>query len=718
MSIKNKIRDLQTDTCKFEIYLVEPLETDEFKLPYILALPEKIKDGTKIIVESNNRERDYDNKNLDYNTRYGKQFLIENAINEVIGNKKEIGKIEFAKNLDAPIMMPVIPAVKEGIPYYQQLSKRCLEIKDKNSKYYRIDEQLCNMIIDVKNIIKEKGVNIANKIFLTGYSSSGIFAQRFAFLHPEIVDTALIGGAVGTIPMPIDCRKSNKFEYPLGTKDYKTLTGKDFDIDEYKKIRFQYYMAEFESIKKSTARKNEFGHNAPLHDMSYMERSVPSDIGNEFRDTFEINLLTRFKNQLREYEKRGYNIKAELYNNKTHTNGLIQQEEFENIYNGSEFSKKSKDIKRIQLKEIYNIIKIGFGQILKKIRTKKLSMVNNKFLNEDITDYIYDISSKFEYMVKDRQLDKKIEKIRNIYEEKLDENESIYEFPLQTKLNRKQITQLTRSFFTWIDPSLAKRAENIISGITKQGKGQYIDLKMYIYDKYSKYYQTKYDINDVQHKFKKNSAQTEIMKDNSNDLIIDVPLKGDLRDLYALVHEISHSFDTKNGDTQTRSVLGEVIPQVMERNLDCFLTNLSEEDKKKFGIDNATLEKDIKNRKITTFISRYDNVKALNRKEGNKIYNIRYMLAQIYQTQFMKLPINDRNNKIKSFLRAEINDDFEESNKSINLKIDNYWYQDMYISNSITEFDNIFNKVNSDENKQEKHFEENLIDNQYEGLIK
>ena len=264
MSFKSKIRDLKTDKCQFEIYLVEPEKEDEFKLPYVLVVPENVKNGSKLIVESNNRERDDLEKNIDYSTKKGRDFLIENAINEVIGNRKHFGRIEYLKNIEAPMIMPIIPAVNGGTPYYQQLSRESLRINDSSSDFYRIDEQVCKMIEDTKRIIAEKGIYIDDKVFMNGYSSSGVFAQRFAFLHPEIIDTVLIGGAGGSIPMPSDCMGNDKLEYPLGTKDYEHITGKKFDLESYKQINFQYYLAELEADRKINSRKNELGFSAHL----------------------------------------------------------------------------------------------------------------------------------------------------------------------------------------------------------------------------------------------------------------------------------------------------------------------------------------------------------------------------------------------------------------------------------------------------------------------
>lgn len=696
MSLKSKIRDLKTDKCQFEIYLVEPEKKDEFNLPYVLVVPENIKNGSKLIVESNNRERDALGNDVDFSTKKGRDFLIENAINEVIGNRNNFGRIEYVKNIEAPIIMPIIPAVNGGNPYYQQLSRESLMINDSSSAFYKIDEQLCKIIEDTKKIISERGIYIADKVFINGYSSSGVFAQRFAFLHPEIIDTVLIGGAGGSIPMPPDCNGSDKLEYPLGTKDYEQLTGKSFDLESYKKINFQYYLAEFEEYRKSSSRKNEFGFKAPMHDMSYMDRSVPVSTGKNLRKIFGINLWKRFIKQLSEYERNGYRIKSEVYQNKIHTNCLIPPNDFENIYEGKEFQKSSRDIRNIRGKKVLDTIQIAIKKIKESFR-KKLPTASENIIDtysqkvESINDI--DLGNKIESAIKLKGLDKTIDGLRTKYEDKLEENEGIYDYPLQTALNSEQVIELTQKFFQSIDDDMANKVNDIISGHTKEGNGQFIDLQTYPFDTNLKYYHTRYDTNARNYGTRRTQAMTEIPKQNSNDVVIYVPFKGDLRDVYALVHEISHSFDTKNGDTDTRKVLGEVAPQCMERMLDEFLLNLPQEDKLKYGIDDSILSQDIQDRKITTFISRYDNVISFNKHQGNRVKNSRYMLAQLYQTQFMKANSQDRKQRIISFIKSVEEDNFKESHKVLGLNINrnNSLVRDMYISDMNEEINNIFN---------------------------
>ncbi len=704
MSIKAKIRDLQTDKCKFEIFLVNPEEKDNFKIPYVLAIPENIKNNTKLIVETNNRERNSFEENIDYSREDDREFLIDNAIDSVIGNKNHFGKIEFAKNVEAPIIMPILPAVKTGIPYFQQLSRECFEEKDRESVFYRIDMQVCEMISDTKKTLEKMGITLADKIFLNGYSSSGIFAQRFAFLHPEIVDTALIGGAGGTIPMPPDCLESNNLEYPLGTKNYLELTGKEFDLENYKKINFNYYLAEFEEYGKSPNSKNEIGLKAPMHDMSYMDRSVESNTGRKFRSIFGIGLWKRFANQIQEYEKNGYKIRIQIYKNKIHENCNVPEEEFKNVYEEQDFPKSSKNIREFKAIKFFDTLGMALRRFKYLKNQRQLLLAENSDNSysqkvESIDDI--ELGRKIEESMKSRGLDNKIETLREEYKNKLSKLEEIYDYPLETTLTSKHVVELAQNFFQTLDASLAYKANSILSGNSRDNNEQFVDLQIYPFKENLKYYQTKYDTNSKGYGNRRIQAMTEMPNENSNDMVIYVPFKGDLRDLYSLVHEVAHSFDSKNGDNSTRKILGEVAPQVLERMLEEFLLNMSPDDKNKYGIDTKKLEEDIRNRRITTFISRYDNIKSFNelqtssKSKGNRVLDSRYMLAMMYQVQFMKISPENRKNKLTSFIEKIEKDEFEEANKVIGLEIkkENTISRNNYISDMINEIDRLINPI-------------------------
>ena len=699
MSTKRKIRDLQTDCSMFEIYLVEPEKNEEFKIPYILAIPEKVKENCKLIVKTNDREKFINNEPIDYKTKIGKDFLIEDAINKLIGNRNNFGEIEYIKTLNAPMIIPVIPAMPNDNPYFQQLSKECFEINDKKSKFYRIDMQVTKIIENAKKIIESKGTKLADKIFLYGYSTSGVFCQRFAFLHPEIIDTVLVGNVGGTIPMPSDCEKSKELEYPIGTKNIEQLTGNSFDIENYKKIKFRYYLADLNNFNNIQQKDN-----LQKYDMSYDTRCMPNDLGIKLRKIYGTNLLKRFENQIKEYEKHNYNIETELYKEKKY-NSRITKQEYEKIYNGIEFSTKSKFIKKARRIEYINMCIQKIKRIIKKFRrigTIEIPVGNANSKSEIFKENLRGLNEEFERKINEGELSDKIEYINNKANSKLVNGEqSIYDFPLKTKLTTNQTIELTKKFFELTDKEMYDKVVEIISGQAKDDTKQFIELQMYPYEENLKYYNTKYDKNAKKYDTRRIQAQTELPQFGSNDLMIYVPLKGDLRDLYAMVHEITHSFDTKNGDTDARKILGEIAPQVMERLLDEFLLNLSDKEKITYGIDAETLKKDIMQRRITTFIDRYNCAKNITENKGKKIKNTRYMLAQIYQAYFDKYPNIERTEKLKQFIKLIENNQLDEANKLIGIKIDNHWYQDMYVSFAIKEFKESIGEQNTSKSNED-----------------
>lgn len=295
---------------KFTGYLSEG---EEGALPYVLVIPEDFATGKELVVESLN-------------------FEGTNIINKIVPHVIEQlkGMVEVID--DAPILIPFTPDVRGGIPYYQQLSRECFQ-EASNGEYKigypRVDLQIINTINNAKDKIQQETERkVADKIFLNGYSSSGVFAQRFALIHPEIVGRALIGGASGSIPLP-----TTDFEYPLGIKDFRQLFGVEFNENDYRKIQFAYYVGELEA--RTPAWERDMGGKPierdqngqiinpnqiipPMHDMSYYPRSIDIQRGKYQRQMLGEDLSQRHKNCIEYYEKNGYNITSKIYREAEH----------------------------------------------------------------------------------------------------------------------------------------------------------------------------------------------------------------------------------------------------------------------------------------------------------------------------------------------------------------------------------------------------------------
>lgn len=323
-------------------------------LPYILVIPEELGEEKELVVESLNFEG---------------TNIIDKIASHVIEQLK--GMVEIID--DAPILIPFTPDVRGGVPYYQQLSRECFEEANNGEykiQYPRVDLQIIDTINNAKNKIKQKtGRGVADKIFLNGYSSSGVFAQRFALIHPEIVGRVLIGGASGSIPLP-----THDFDYPLGIKDFRELFGANFNETEYRKIQFAYYVGELETntpawerdIEGRPIERNQEGqiinHNQiipPMHDMSYYPRSIDMRRGKNQRQILGEDLSQRHKNCIEWYKNNGYNITSKIYRGAEHR-GIFSRSNpcFETLLrdiilfyrNGESFAKDITGVEEISMK--------------------------------------------------------------------------------------------------------------------------------------------------------------------------------------------------------------------------------------------------------------------------------------------------------------------------------------------------------------------------------
>lgn len=290
-NIINNINYEQSVSFDFEGVHVEYI--NEGNIPYILVIPPNIEDGSVISFEANNLETE------------NNQELLISALKT---------SYRLFKNTNSIVVVPLIKS-KKNEPYYQQLSKECFELPS-NHSMYRLDMQIVDIINKVKNRIFELyGITVNDKIFLNGYSSSGVFAQRFSLLHPDIIDTVCIGGASGSIPVISDI-----LDYPLGIKDFYKLTGKNFDFDNYKKIKFRYYVGELEDTRKSLDRYDDNHNYAPMHDMSYFNRSVPVDVGKMQRSLFGDNLFLRSQKIINYLQEQGIDISQTIFLGRSHNN--------------------------------------------------------------------------------------------------------------------------------------------------------------------------------------------------------------------------------------------------------------------------------------------------------------------------------------------------------------------------------------------------------------
>jgi uncharacterized protein YjdB len=244
---------------------VPAMPEEGFYWPYFLALP-----SSQYREENKNHKRylvvDTNNTGVDNNFEY-----CLSKTEEAITKMNQIS-IQHAERLWAPMLMPVFP--RPDVGYYNDNENNWiythaldrdtatlhLMMKDEQlgslltnqfknagfdvNHFIKLDEQLAAMTRHAIKYLNQYGNKIENKIFLSGYSASGTFVDRFANLHPELVKAVVSGATLDDMMLPLSEHKDKNLIFPIGTYDYKDITGKDFDQGEQNKVARLIFMGE------------------------------------------------------------------------------------------------------------------------------------------------------------------------------------------------------------------------------------------------------------------------------------------------------------------------------------------------------------------------------------------------------------------------------------------------------------------------------------------
>lgn len=100
----------------------------------------------------------------------------------------------------------------------------------------RLDLQLLAMIRESRAMLAKEGIDSEEKILLQGFSASGMFANRFAALHPSQVRAAAVGSPGGWPIVPATAHADEPLAYPAGVADLEFLTGAPFDAAAFNQV--------------------------------------------------------------------------------------------------------------------------------------------------------------------------------------------------------------------------------------------------------------------------------------------------------------------------------------------------------------------------------------------------------------------------------------------------------------------------------------------------
>ena len=199
---------------------------------YVLFLPKPVDGGPPqhLLVEPNNTGRPDDD------------IAAHHAAAIALARDSSVGHF-VAKRLGIPLLVPVFPrpsSIKDT--YTHSFDRDTILIRE--GSLARIDQQLIAMIEDARRRLAALGRPVSTKILLNGFSASGLFANRFTFLHPSLVAAAAFGGLNGFIMVPAAEAAGHPLKFPLGLADFQAIAGHPFDRDAYRHVAQFAYMGE------------------------------------------------------------------------------------------------------------------------------------------------------------------------------------------------------------------------------------------------------------------------------------------------------------------------------------------------------------------------------------------------------------------------------------------------------------------------------------------
>jgi len=169
---------------------------------------------------------------LPNNTGKGSDDL---SVHEADVKRRAAQNASLAGLLKTALLMPVFPRPATDWRIYTHALDRDALVTGKK-EYARFDRQLVAMIDDARARMNKDGLKFDRRVLLTGFSASGMFVNRFAFLHPDRVKAAAIGSPGGWAIAPAAVYKEKTLRYPIGTNDFKTVSGKKFDLKRARKV--------------------------------------------------------------------------------------------------------------------------------------------------------------------------------------------------------------------------------------------------------------------------------------------------------------------------------------------------------------------------------------------------------------------------------------------------------------------------------------------------
>lgn len=222
----------QTETFP-DVVRIEPNQKQGFAYPYYLYVPPQLKNekmrgkALTFLVSPNNTGKIDDD--LSVHDAYAKNWTERDR--------------RWAGTLGVVLLTPVFPRPATDWQIYTHALDRDAMLTEKTD-YKRFDLQLIAMIDHARKSLAKENLKLDKKVLLWGFSASGMFVNRFVFLHPTRVKAAAVGSPGGWAIAPVNSWKDKALRYPIGTADFEIVAGKKLDRRNLKKVPMLIYLGD------------------------------------------------------------------------------------------------------------------------------------------------------------------------------------------------------------------------------------------------------------------------------------------------------------------------------------------------------------------------------------------------------------------------------------------------------------------------------------------
>ncbi len=147
----------------------------------------------------------------------------------------------LADEMGCVLMSPAFPRPAEQWQLYTHALDRDTLLKG-SGDLNRLDLQMLATMQNARLRLAAHHIQIRPKAWMMGFSASGMFANRFALLHPESLERVAVGSPGGWPIAPVARSAGQDLPYPVGCSDLVNLTGQPLQTEAARQIRFFFFL--------------------------------------------------------------------------------------------------------------------------------------------------------------------------------------------------------------------------------------------------------------------------------------------------------------------------------------------------------------------------------------------------------------------------------------------------------------------------------------------